>query len=588
MTAEAGPAGAAGAAAAAAELRALGESYFDVVHSADPFGATQLGVTGFDALVPDPSREGSAAVVRQLADVERRLGLIDVDLLDDAGRTDHAVLAHLAWAARSDREHCLWEAGISAEGYASPQAAVYMSVPTALVADPGAANGYLGRLGQLGGFFDALTRRYELALAEGRIPAQVGVRQAIEQLAGYLSRDVLADRLVTVPVRGEIDQEAFRAGAASLVADVVRPAAARLITYLEAEVLPVARPDEQVGIGSVPGGSEGYLAAVRRHTTTDLSPEEIHQVGLDVLASLESEWAELGGRVLGTSGRGEILGRLRNDPALRFASSAQIVSVVGDALARAEEARDGWFPPMAIADCVIEEIDPVEAGNSALAYYRPPAAGGSRPGAHCVLTTDPSERFAYEYEALAFHESTPGHHLQIAYAQTLDGLPRYRRFLDAEVCGFVEGWGLYCERLADEMGLYTSDLARLGMLSFDALRACRLVVDTGIHYYGWSRAAAIDFMWSRTATTRANVVNEIDRYIGWPGQALAYMVGRREIQRLRSEAARALGPGFDVRAFHGVVLGDGAVPLGVLGQLTGRWVERNLGRPESESGGLAG
>ena len=165
---------------------------------------------------------------------------------------------------------------------------------------------------------------------------------------------------------------------------------------------------------------------------------------------------------------------------------------------------------------MIEEIDPVEAGNAPLAYYRPPAAGGRRPGAHCLLTGNPQDRFVYEYEALSFHESTPGHHLQIASAQTLE-MPGFRRFLDAEVCGYCEGWGLYCERLADEMGLYTSDLQRLGMLSFDALRACRLVVDTGMHHYGWSRAQAMDFMWRNTATTRANVRNEIDRYIGWPG-----------------------------------------------------------------------
>jgi len=162
--------------------------------------------------------------------------------------------------------------------------------------------------------------------------------------------------------------------------------------------------------------------------------------------------------------------------------------------------------------------------------------------------------------------------LQIASAQTLP-LPAYRRFLDAEVCGYVEGWGLYSERLADEMGLYTSDLQRLGMLSFDALRACRLVVDTGMHYYGWSRARAADFMWNHTATTRANVENEISRYIGWPGQALAYMTGRREIQRLRGLAERALGARFDVRAFHGTVLGQGAVPLGVLEQLVTRWAD---------------
>jgi len=190
-----------------------------------------------------------------------------------------------------------------------------------------------------------------------------------------------------------------------------------------------------------------------------------------------------------------------------------------------------------------------------------------------VLTANPQERFTYEYEALAFHESTPGHHLQIASAQRLPGLPAYRRFLDAEVCGYVEGWGLYSERLADEMGLYTSDVQRLGMLSFDALRACRLVVDTGLHLLGWTRQQAMDYMWENTATTKTNVANEIDRYISWPGQALAYMIGRREIVRLRRTAERRLGPKFDIRGFHGAVLGNGAVPLGVLEQNVLRWVD---------------
>jgi uncharacterized protein (DUF885 family) len=155
----------------------------------------------------------------------------------------------------------------------------------------------------------------------------------------------------------------------------------------------------------------------------------------------------------------------------------------------------------------------------------------------------------------------------------LTELPAYRRYLDAEVCGYVEGWGLYSERLADEMGLYTSDLARLGMLSFDALRACRLVVDTGMHHLGWSRQRAMQFMWDNTATTHANVRNEIDRYISWPGQALAYMIGRREIRRLRSVAENRLGSRFDLRAFHGAVLGNGAVPLGVLEQVVLGWID---------------
>jgi uncharacterized protein (DUF885 family) len=219
---------------------------------------------------------------------------------------------------------------------------------------------------------------------------------------------------------------------------------------------------------------------------------------------------------------------------------------------------------------VIEEVNPIDADNSALAYYRPPAIDGSRPGAHCLLTTEPGERYRYEYEALAFHESVPGHHLQLATAQTLD-IPRYRRHLDVELCAFNEGWGLYAERLADEIGLYSSPITRLGMVSFAALRACRLVVDTGMHQFGWSRQRAIDFMYDHTATTRENAVNEIDRYIGWPGQALAYVTGKREIVRLREQAKRTLGPEFDLRGFHHAVLGNGAVPLTALDAEVGRW-----------------
>jgi uncharacterized protein (DUF885 family) len=208
-----------------------------------------------------------------------------------------------------------------------------------------------------------------------------------------------------------------------------------------------------------------------------------------------------------------------------------------------------------------------------MAYYRPPAVDGSRPGAHCLLTTNPGERYRYEYQALAFHESVPGHHLQLATAQTLD-IPRYRRHIDAELCAFNEGWGLYAERLADEIGLYSSGIARLGMLSFAALRACRLVVDTGLHHLGWSRQQAIEFMYSHTATTRVNVRNEIDRYIAWPGQALAYVTGKREIVRLRDRARLTLGPRFDLRRFHHAVLRNGAIPLTLLDDEIERWTAR--------------
>jgi len=566
------PAQAAQSQQAQAALAQLSEEFFEIVHTADPFGATQVGAPGFDALVPDPSRAGAARDVQQIARIEERLGRIDPGLLDQAGRVNQAVLAHLAWAARSDLEHGLWEANVSAGGYVSPQAMVFMSVPAALLDSAAAVDGYLQRLRGLGGYFDAVTARYREARQDGRIPTEVGTRQAMAQIEGHLSRDLTADAMVAVRLPGAVDEAAVRREAAGIVDSQIRPALRRLLACLGDELLPVARPGERVGIRFVPGGAEGYRAAVRKHTTTELAPEEIHQIGLDVLAALQDEWAELGGKVLQVTDVPAIHERLREDRSLRFADSAQIVRTVTAALQRAEEARDSWFPRFDIPGCVIEEIDPVEAGNAPLAYYRPPAAGGKRPGAHCVLTAEPQQRYVYEYEALSFHESTPGHHLQIASSQTLP-LPAFRRFLDAEVCGYVEGWGLYCERLADEMGLYTSDLQRLGMLSFDALRACRLVVDTGMHHHGWSRAQAMDFMWRNTATTQSNVRNEIDRYIGWPGQALAYMVGRREIRRLRERAERRLGARFDIRGFHGTVLGNGAVPLGVLDQLVADWAD---------------
>ncbi len=332
----------------------------------------------------------------------------------------------------------------------------------------------------------------------------------------------------------------------------------------------MSRPDDQVGVRYLPGGSECYAASIARHTTTSLSPREIHEIGLEELKQLRSQWTEIGLRALGEGRLPAIAERMRTDPALRFETSEEIVGVAQGALDRADAVRSRYFPAYDIPDCVIEVINPIEAENTAMAYYRPPAVDGSRPGAHCLLATEPQTRYRYEYEALAFHESVPGHHMQLATAQLLD-IPRYRRYLDVEACSFNEGWGLYSEQFADEIGLYSDDIARLGMLSFRALRACRLVVDTGIHEFGWTRQHAIDFMWDNTATTRSHVSNEVDRYIAWPGQALAYMIGSREITRLRTESESRLGSRFSLADFHGTVLGSGAVPLTVLAGNVARW-----------------
>jgi uncharacterized protein (DUF885 family) len=239
-------------------------------------------------------------------------------------------------------------------------------------------------------------------------------------------------------------------------------------------------------------------------------------------------------------------------------------------LARARRAIPRYFGRRPEAECEVVRIEAHEEKHSTIAYYRPPAADGSRPGRYYVNTSAPETRPRYEAEVLAYHESIPGHHLQIAIAQELSGLPAFRKHLG--VTAFTEGWGLYTERLADEMGLYTADLDRIGVLSYDAWRACRLVVDTGMHAKGWTRRQAIDFMLANTALAENNIVNEVDRYIAWPGQALAYKVGQLEIRRLRADAEKRLGSRFDLRAFHDVVLGSGAVSLQTLRRLVEQFI----------------
>lgn len=217
-----------------------------------------------------------------------------------------------------------------------------------------------------------------------------------------------------------------------------------------------------------------------------------------------------------------------------------------------------------------------EAEHSTIAYYREPAADGSRPGRYYINTAHPETRPRYEAEALAFHESIPGHHLQIAIGQERADLPTFRRY--GGFTAYIEGWGLYTERLSDEMGLYTAELDRIGVLSFDGWRAARLVVDTGMHALGWSRDRALDFMIEHTAIAPNNVGNEIDRYITWPGQALAYKIGQLELLRQRAVASERLGPAFDIRGFHDAVLTESSLPLSVLGGVVGRWVDGQVDR----------
>ncbi len=346
------------------------------------------------------------------------------------------------------------------------------------------------------------------------------------------------------------------------------------------ELHAVARDDERVGLAHLPIGEACYAAVVANYTNQDRTPEAIHRRGLDELAAIHAEFEALGGRLWGTSDRAAVFERLRTDPTLYFEDEQQVEDKARSALARAEAAMGSAFGVLPEADCTVERIPPLEAPFTTIAYYRRPAPDGTRPGTYFVNTYEPTTRPRHEAEVLAFHESIPGHHLQIAIAQELGDLPAFRR--NTGSTAYVEGWALYTERLADEMGLYSGDVDRMGMLSFDAWRAARLVVDTGLHHHGWSRQEAIDFLVQNTPLPLNNIDNEVDRYITNPGQALAYKTGQLEILDLRAEAEAALGDAFDLRAFHDALLGGGAVTLGVLRERIEGWIA--AGGPSSSGG----
>jgi uncharacterized protein (DUF885 family) len=536
-----------------AELAALAQEHFEVSCAARPLWAAVFGVPGYDDALTDLSEEGEAAAAARLRDVAGRAEQVDPAGLSTADRVTRACLLQDAVSVASQLEDRHTE--LSLTGHASPVSALFQVLPKTA---PEAVGGLEARLRAVPAYLGQLGRRARTAAASGRGPHARGLQNVTDQLTSYLAMPLDRDPFLQ-PALGTSSATTVR----QLVADEVRPAMQQLLEVLRGPVREGARPDERPGLGAVPDGNGIYRRALAAHTTTDRTPEEIHQTGLDLCAELREEFGRLGASVFGTSRFDEVVDRLRHDAGLRYGSAREMLADARSALARAEQVLPQWFGTWHRAPCEVEEMSPLEAPTAVLGYYMPPAADGSRPGRHWLNTYQPETRTRYEYETLAYHESVPGHHLQLTVSQELgDSIPAFRRF--GYIAAFSEGWGLYTERLCDEMGLYSGDLARFGMASFDAWRACRLVVDTGMHAFGWSRQQAIDFMWENSALTMANIVNEVDRYIAWPGQACAYMIGRLEISELRNEARAALGPAFDIRQFHDAVLLHGSLPLSVL------------------------
>ncbi len=362
------------------------------------------------------------------------------------------------------------------------------------------------------------------------------------------------------------------AGREAIMGSVV-PAYQEFLQFMTGEYVPGAR--ETIAARDLPNGPAYYEFLVRSYTTLDVTPEEVHQRGLAEVRRIRAEMDEIMQQAGHRGSFQEFLAFLRGDPRFYVDTPEELLRHTALVLKRMDGELPRLFGRLPRMSYGIREIPAFIAPRTTTAYYSRPSGDGTRSGTYWVNTYDLRSRPLYEVEALSLHEAVPGHHLQIALQQELEGIPSFRRF--SGFTAFTEGWALYAERLGLETGFYTDPYSNFGRLTYEMWRACRLVVDTGMHYKGWTRQQAIDFMAENSALSLLNITNEVDRYIAWPGQALAYKTGELKIRELREEAERELGTRFDVRRFHDVVLGSGAVPLTVLEENVRRYIAEARG-----------
>jgi uncharacterized protein (DUF885 family) len=502
------------------------------------------------------SREAEDAHVSRLRALVDRAHGLDPAGFDDDQRLTRDVLIDSATATADVTASPL--TGLSANPVSGPQRQLALVLGLLSVPDATVAGQLPAKLDAVGDYLQELAERTRSAAADGWVSAEFALTETLAQLDRLLATPLAEDPVVAAvtPPDG-VDAEALRADLQAAVERSVRPGFEAFRDALRA-TLPEARSDERCGLSWLDGGSQAYAATLRYFTTTDKTAEEIHEIGLAQVAKLADEYRALGPEVVGSDDLEQIFDAMRTDPKLHFEHADELVEQSKVALARAEAVMGEWFEVVPQAPCAVEDT---KVG--AKAFYFAPATDGSRGGTFFINTEDPVSWGRFELEAMAFHEGVPGHHLQLAIASELpDSVPEFRKHLHN--AAYAEGWGLYSERLSDEMGLYSSSLDRMGMYSADSMRACRLVVDTGLHALGWSRQQAIDFMVANSPLTEGVCRPEVDRYICRPGQATSYMVGRLEIERIRREAEQRQGDRFDVRRFHSAVLDSGSLPLGVL------------------------
>lgn len=555
--------------ALASRVDSLADTYFATQLALYPELGTDQGLPEAEhGRITDNSLAGVRAARARMDTLYQRAATIDPAGL--AGRPQEVTYGVLREALEAERGRrvCreeLWRVASYVNGWQAVYTDLALVQPVGT--DPLRAQA-LERARALPRYIEHEIDNLEEGLRFGYSSPAVIVRNVLSQLDDILSGPPSRSPFYSPAERDS--SAAFRADLARVIEQELNPAIRRYRDFLREVYLPKAR--ESFGVSANPDGEACYRATIRGFATVDVPPDSVFAIGIAEMSRIETEMRAIAARSFGGESLPALLPRLRTDPRYTFRTSQEIIDTSEAVIVRAKAAMAKWFGRLPRADVVIQPYPEFRQRAGAPGQYQSAPEDGSRPAIFLINPSEPAGQSRADAENTAMHEAIPGHHLQIAIARERTDLHRLSRY--SYNSGFGEGWALYAERLGDEMGLYSSDLARMGMLSSEAFRAARMIIDAGIHTKGWTREQALDYLLSHTVVSRRMAEGEIDRYISWPGQAPSYMIGRIEIMRLRERARAALGERFDIRAFHDRVLENGTVPLGLLRARIERWIEQ--------------
>jgi uncharacterized protein (DUF885 family) len=552
------------------DLHALFDAEWERGLRENPTGATYIGDHRFDALWPDLSPAALQASHEADRAVIAALDRFDPQALSAEDRLNRDLFRRQYLANIDSYEYGSQYTPISQRGGLASMHRMADVVVFRTVQD---YEQWLTRISTLDRLVDQNIDLMREGVKRGQVPPRVILQRVPPQLEKQIVTDptkspfyeAFAKMPDSIPAA---EQARLQAAARAAITKTVVPSYTKLRDYVVNDYLPRTR--ESVGLWDTPNGVERYAELARFYTTTNLTPDEIHEIGLKEVARIRGEMMKVIAQTGFKGSFDEFLTFLRTDPKFRYTDPQQLLQAYEAMAKRVDPKLPQYFGKLPRMPYGVRPIAEQVAPDTTTAYYQGPAMDGKRAGYYYVNLYKPEERPKYEIPVLTIHEAVPGHHLQISLAQELGELPKFRR--DFEATAFVEGWALYSESLGEEMGFYADPYDKFGQLTYEMWRAVRLVVDTGLHHKKWSRQQAIDYFKANAAKTELDIINETDRYIGNPGQALAYKIGELKIKQLRGEATAQLGEAFDIRAFHDVVLGSGAIPLDVLEANVRRWI----------------